>query len=129
MSVLLAYDGKPAARRALDFAIDYARMSDRPLHIFTSVASPDIAEHEEEMVRIKAYMKEAAEVAISEGVEVHTVIEPGPIGENILSAASRFDAVLIVIGRSDKTLIDRVVLGSISQYVVDNAKHNVTVVH
>ena len=129
MSVILAYDGRPASRRALDFAIDYAKMSDRPLYIYTSVASPNIAEHEEEMARIKAFVREAADIAIAEGVEVHTIIEPGPVGENILSAASRFDAVLIVIGRSDKTVIDRVVLGSTSQYIVDNAKHNVTVVH
>ena len=60
MSVILAYDGRPASRRALDFAIDYAKMSDRPLYIYTSVASPNIAEHEEEMAKIKAYIQEAA---------------------------------------------------------------------
>ncbi len=129
MTVLLAYNGKPAARRALDFAIDYSRMSGKHLYIYTSIASPKVAEQEEEMDRIKAYMKEAEDIAKSENIEVSTIIEPGPIGENILSASTRFESDLIVIGKSDKTIIDRVVLGSVSQYVVNNAKCNVTVVH
>lgn len=129
MSVLLAYNGGPASRRALDFAMEYSKMSGKPLYIYTSISSQKIMENEEEMENIKAHMKEAEDIAKAEGIEVHTVIEPGPVGENILSAASRFESDLIVIGRSDKTILDRVVLGSVSQYVVDHAKCNVTVVH
>lgn len=129
MTVLLAYSGKPAARRALDFAIDYSRMSGKPLYIYTSIASSKVAEQEEEMDKIKAYMKEAEDIAKSENIEVYTVIEPGSVGENILSASTRFESDLIVIGKSDKTILDRMVLGSVSQYVVNNAKCNVTIVH
>lgn len=128
MSVLLAYNGKPASRRALDFAMNYSKMSGIPLYIFTSIPSPKVAEQEEELEKIKEYMKEAEDIAKAEGLDVHTIIEPGPVGENILSASSRFESELIVLGRSDKTIIDRVVLGSVSQYVVNNSERNVTIV-
>lgn len=129
MTVLLAYSGKPAGRRALDFAIDYSKMSGKRLYIYTSIASPKVAEQEEEVEKIKAYIKEAEDIAKSSNIDVSTVIEPGPVGENILSASARFEADMIVIGKSDKTILDRVVLGSVSQYVVNNAKCNVTIVH
>jgi nucleotide-binding universal stress UspA family protein len=129
MSVILAYNGGPASRRALDFAMEYAKMSGKSLYIYTSICSEKIMENEEEMEKIRTHMKEAEDIAKAEGIKVHTVIEPGPVGENILSAASRFESTLIVIGRSDKTILDRVVLGSVSQYVVDHAKLNVTVIH
>lgn len=129
MSVLLAYNGGPASRRALDFAIDYSKMSGKPLYVYTSISSQKKMEDEEEMEKIRTNMKEAEDIAKAEGIQTHVIIEPGPVGENVLSAASRFESDLIVIGRSDKTILDRVVLGSVSQYVVDNARISVTVVH
>ncbi len=129
MSVILAYNGRPGARKALDFAINYSKMSKMSLYIYTFIASSDVVEHEEKLAEVKIYMKEAEEIAKKEGVDVQLVMEPGPSAENILAAASRFDCDIIVVGRTDKTFIDRVVLGSVSQYVVDHAKCNVVVVH
>lgn len=129
MSIILAYDGRPGTRRALDFAINYSKMSKMPLYIYSSIVSRDIVEHEKEFAKVKTYMKEAEDAARGEGIEVHSVIEPGPAAENVLAAASRFKCDMIVVGRSDKTFIDRVVLGSVSQYVVNHAKCNVVVVH
>ena len=122
MSIILAYDGRPAAQRALDFAVRYAEMSGLPLYIFSSVISRDVIEKEDEFAEIKRYMEAAENKAKLRGIKVHSVIEPGPAAENILVAASRFNCDIIVIGRSDKTILDRVVLGSVSQQVVDNAK-------
>jgi nucleotide-binding universal stress UspA family protein len=129
MSVILAYDGRPGTRRALDFAIDYSKMSKKPLYIYSSVISRDIVEQEKEFDKIKSFMKEAEDAARAEGIDVHSVIEPGPAAENVLAASSRFKCDMIVVGRSDKTFIDRVVLGSVSQYVVNHAKCNVVIVH
>lgn len=129
MSIILAYDGRPAAKRAFDFAVRYAEMSGLPLYIFSSIVSRDVIEREEEFAEVKRYMEAAEKEAKHRGIEVHSVIEPGPAAESILAAASRFGCDIIVIGRSDKTIIDRVVLGSVSQHVVNNAKCNVVVVH
>lgn len=129
MSIILAYDGRPGSRRALDFAINYSKMSKAPLYIYTLILSSDVVEHEEEFAKIKVYMKEAEEVAKNEGVDAHLIMEPGSAPENVLAAASRFNCDTIVVGRSNKTFLDRVVLGSVSQYLVDHAKCNVVVVH
>jgi len=60
---------------------------------------------------------------------VHVVIEPGHAAENILAAATRFKCDVIVVGKSNKTIIDRAILGSVSQHVVNHAKCPVVVVH
>ncbi len=129
MSIILAYNGRPASRRALDFAINYSKMSKMSLYVYTFLASNDVSENEERLADVKACMKDAEGIAKKEGVDVHTVIEPGLSAESILNAASRFNCNIIIVGRSDKTFLDRVVLGSVSQYVVDHAKCNVVVVH
>ncbi len=129
MSIILAYDGRPGTQRALDFAIKYSKMSKMPLYIYSSIVSRDIVEHEKEFSKVQTYMKEAEDAARKENIDVHSVIEPGPAAKNVLAAASRFKCDMIVVGRSDKTFIDRVVLGSVSQYVVNHAKCNVVVVH
>ncbi|MDD4245264.1 MAG: universal stress protein [Candidatus Methanomethylophilaceae archaeon] len=129
MSIILAYDGRSAAQRALDFAINYAEMSGLPLYIYSSIVSRDVIEREDEFAEVKKYMGEAEAKAKDAGIEVHSVIEPGPAAENILAAASRFGCDIIVVGRSDKTIIDRAVLGSVSQHVVNHAKCNVVLVH
>lgn len=129
MSVILAYDGRPGTRRALDFAINYCNMSKQPLYVYSSIVSRDVIEHEVEFAKVKAFMREAEDASMERGIEVHTVIEPGPAAENVLAAASRFNCEMIVVGRSDKSFIDRVVLGSVSQYVVNHAKCNVVIVH
>ena len=129
MSIILAYDGRLGSRRALDFAINYSKTFKTSLYIYTFIASSDVVEHEEEFAKVKMYMKEAETLAKESEVEAHLIMEPGSAGENVLAAASRFDCDIIVVGRSDKTFLDRVVLGSVSQYVVDHAKCNVVVVH
>ncbi|NLN72404.1 MAG: universal stress protein, partial [Thermoplasmatales archaeon] len=111
MSIILAYDGRPAAQRALDFAVRYAEMSGLPLYIFSSVISRDVIEKEDEFAEVKKDMGAAGNDAKLRGIEVHSVIEPGPAAENTLVAALRFNCDIIVIGRSDKTILDRVVLG------------------
>ncbi len=78
---------------------------------------------------MKNYVGEAEAKAREAGIEVHSVIEPGPAAENVLAAASRFGCDIIVVGRSDKTIIDRAVLGSVSQHIVNHAKCNVVIVH
>lgn len=129
MSVILAYDGRPQTKNALRFAVDYARMAKLPLYIFTSVSSINLVENEAEFAKIKEHMKEAEDMARKAGVEAHPIIEPGHPGENILAAAERFGCDVIVAGRSGKTVLDRVVLGSVSQHLVDHAKCTVVISH
>ena len=58
--------------------------------------------------------------------EIH--VGTGTPAKGILAAAERFGIKTIVVGRSDKTAFDRAVLGSVSEYVVRNARCTVIVV-
>ena len=63
------------------------------------------------------------------GINLTYVILPtGSDGEAVLNAADRVKADAIVVGTSGKTAIDRVLIGSVSEYIVRNSKCTVIVV-
>jgi nucleotide-binding universal stress UspA family protein len=73
-------------------------------------------------------LEEIKERAAKQGVEATTLMEAGSPYEAILSAADRVNAGAIVVGTSGKTAFDRVLIGSVSEYVVRNANCTVIVV-
>ena len=56
------------------------------------------------------------------------MLEVGSPYETILDASEKVKADTIVVGTSGKTSIDRVLIGSVSEYVVRNSKCTVIVV-
>jgi nucleotide-binding universal stress UspA family protein len=62
------------------------------------------------------------------GVNVTALLEAGSPYETILSVSERIKADTIIVGTSGKTAIDRVLIGSVSEYVVRNARCTVIVV-
>ena len=55
-------------------------------------------------------------------------MESGQPDKVILETASRFSCDTIIVGRSGKTALDRVIMGSVSNSIVANAKCTVIVV-
>jgi nucleotide-binding universal stress UspA family protein len=70
-----------------------------------------------------------ASVLVPEGVDVDRVLEHGDPGATICAVAERVAADVIVVGSHGKNWIKRVVMGSVSQYVVQHATSAVLVVH
>ncbi len=128
MSVLIAYDGMEHTKKALEYAIQHSKVYKQPLYIFSVITSKDKLDIENEVEKVNDYLNEALEKAISEGADAKTILESGTPGKSILEAAERFNTNTIIVGRSDKSLFDRAVLGSVSDYVVRNAKVVVIVV-
>ncbi|MDD7423942.1 MAG: universal stress protein [Candidatus Methanomethylophilaceae archaeon] len=126
MTVLMAYDGKPHTQKALDYALRYAKAFGETLYIMSVYPSKEwIAE----LDNIKSKMDEFVKDAEKSGVKAIAVTESGHPSETILDAAKRFECDTLIVGRSDKkTGLDRVVLGSVSNYVVNNAQCTVIVV-
>ena len=77
---------------------------------------------------VHAFVDAAVERARSEGCDARKVVESGQPERVILEAAARFGCGTIVVGRSGKTSLDRVIMGSVSNHVVANAKCTVVVV-
>ncbi|MCK9323381.1 MAG: universal stress protein [Candidatus Methanomethylophilaceae archaeon] len=128
MSILIAYDGMEHTKKALEYAIQHSKVYNQPLYIFSVITSKDKLDMENEIEKINAYLIEAREKAVSEGADAQIILESGTPGKSILEAAARFNTDTIIVGRSDKSLFDRAVLGSVSDYVVRNAKVVVIVV-
>ena len=127
MTTLLAYDGRPSCRRALDYSIRYAVNFNEPLYILT-VVSKDQMNPEDPDPTVREYMEAAQKKASSEGAVVHSIIETGKPDEMVLDVADRFNCDTIVVGRSDRSSLDRLFLGSVSDYVIKNAECTVILV-
>jgi nucleotide-binding universal stress UspA family protein len=128
MAVLLAYDERSQDDKVLDYAIGYALAYKSPLYIVSSVESKDVVDNENELNMIKDRLNAAKHKAAERGAETFTLIGIGPPGEEIIATAKRISADVIIVGRSDKTPIDRVIRGTVSEYVMRNASSTVIVV-
>ena len=126
MTTMIAYDGRENTRRALEYAISHSVTYGDRLYIVSVI--PKSSSSPEEISRVRAYMDEALEQARGRDVDAQALIESGSPEKDLLEAANRFSCDTIVVGRSSKTSFDRVIMGSVSNHIVANAKCNVIVV-
>ncbi len=128
MTVLLATDGKPHSEKAVNYAFEYAAMRKENLYIVFAV-SPKSEDDKDKIIKQgMGVLDELKKRGAKENVKVTTMLEAGNPYEAVLGAADRVKAEAIVVGTSGKTAIDRVLIGSVSEYVVRNSKCTVIVV-
>ncbi len=128
MTVLLATDGKPHSEKAVNYAFEYAAMRKENLYIVFAV-SPKSEDDKDKIIKQgMGVLDELKKRGAKENVKVTTMLEAGNPYEAVLGAADRVKAEAIVVGTSGKTAIDRVLIGSVSEYIVRNSKCTVIVV-
>jgi len=127
-NLLLATDGKSHSDKAAQYAIELAQLTSSKLFIVYVVSPRSEAEKQalidEGMGKLSELKARAAEV----GVEVTTLLEGGSPYETVLAAADRTQAGAIIVGTSGKSSLDRVLIGSVSEFVVRNSRCTVIVV-
>lgn len=128
MSIILATDGKPHTKNAMDYAFNYARKFQEPLYVVSVITSRMEADIDYILEYTHKNFEDLQQRALDEGVEIHTLLEYGPPAENVMSLAERLEASVIIVGTSEKTVLDRVILGSVSDNIVRNARSTVIVV-
>ncbi|MDR0523349.1 MAG: universal stress protein [Candidatus Methanoplasma sp.] len=129
MSVVLGYDGKSHTEKALRYAIKHALAYGEPLYVVSSVAvTRDSVDRESEIQNVKGYVEAARQMAEDAGADAKSLLEAGHPADVILAAARRVGADTIIVGRLDKTALDRVMIGSVSEKVVRGAHCTVIVV-
>lgn len=128
MSVVLATDGRVHTYKAVDYALEYARLHREALYV-VFVIGPRHEENREGTVEdAKRHLEEIKERATQQGVETATLMETGSPAESTMAVAERVNASAIIVGTSGKTVLDRVLIGSVSEHIVRNSPCTVIVV-
>lgn len=137
-SILVALDGSPAGQYALERAVEMAKAGTAKLHaayvvetgLFSSLPTDNTVEimynvlqKEGEAVLDKAKTESAAR-----GVTLATHIKFGHAGSEIITLADKIKADLIIVGSHGKSQTDRLLIGSVSTFVVTHSKVSTMVV-
>jgi nucleotide-binding universal stress UspA family protein len=134
--IMVAYDGSAQAEAAFAHALELAARFGADLLILSVIrpAEPAMRVHPDGAVaEARAYFEERFSKlrleAASKGVSLASEIASGHPAEEIVRAAEREHADLIVMGRRGKSLFERWKLGSISERVLRYAHCPVLAVH
>ncbi len=136
--IVVAYDGSSHAKRALDIAVDMASKYSSKLDIVEVVDStvfsgagvaPIPADVIESVYnKAKSDIEEAKKVAIQKGVNAEGIVLEGDPANAILDYVSKNNADLIITGSRGLSTFKRMLLGSVSTRLVQEAKIPVIVV-
>ncbi len=136
--ILVAIDGSKAGDNAFAVAVEEARLHGAKLHaiyvvetgLFSSLPADNTVE-----IMYRALEKEGEQVlekararALEKKVPVTTHITQGHAGNEILSFAENQKIDLIIVGSHGKGQADRLLLGSISNYVITHGTISAMVV-
>jgi nucleotide-binding universal stress UspA family protein len=137
-SILAAIDGSQKSGAALDIAIGEAKVHGAALHavyvIETGLFSSIPMDNTWEVIYglLENQGKEAglaaAKQAKARGLGITTHLKEGHAGEEILRLAREIGADLIVLGSHGKSNLDRILLGSVSSFVVAHSPVSTLVV-
>jgi nucleotide-binding universal stress UspA family protein len=131
--VIVATDGSPSARRALDLAIEVCRSLGAPLRIVTVVPVPSAlgaaGARKAESTALSAagaLVEGASRVASERGVtDVASEVLRGPPADSILDYLGDSSTHLIAVGSRGRTRTQRLLLGSVSTALLHHAPASV----
>ena len=122
-SILIAVDGSPTARHALQEAVDIARAQGARLTILTvappvptlmPVAGGDPRGIQDGAEEWAAGILRDALAAVPEGVEAHTVLRTGQASHEVVDELRGGDYDLVVLGSRGRSATRAGVLGSVN---------------
>ena len=137
-NILVALDGSEASQRALIRAVDEAKLWNAKLHaiyivetgLFSSLPYDNTVEI---MYRVlekegEAILERAKKFGAENGVTVISHMKQGHAGSEVIALAEREKSDLIVVGSHGKSNTDRLLIGSVSTFVVTHSKATTMVV-
>jgi nucleotide-binding universal stress UspA family protein len=130
-NILIAIDGSEASQRALSRAVDEAKVWNAKLQaiyvvetgLFSSLPLDNTVEI---MYRVlekegKSVLEKAKKFAASHDVTVITHMKQGHAGSEIIALAEQEKSDLIMVGSHGKSNTDRLLIGSVSTFVVTHS--------
>ena len=133
-NILVAVDGSDASQRAFIRAVEEAKVWNARLHViyivetglFSSLPADNTVEIMYRVLETEGntVLEKAKKYATDNGVTVITHMKQGHAGSEVLSLADKEKADLVIVGSHGKSQADRLLIGSVSTYVVTHS--NVT---
>jgi nucleotide-binding universal stress UspA family protein len=137
-NILVSIDGSDASQRALVRAVEEAKVWNARLHViyvvetglFSSIPADNTVEI---MYRVlekegSTVLEQAKKYATDKGITVITHMKQGHAGSEIVTLADKEKTDLVIVGSHGKSQADRLLIGSVSTYVVTHSKVTTMVV-
>jgi nucleotide-binding universal stress UspA family protein len=136
--ILIATDGSPEAREAVEFGIEFASEQEARVKLLQVIPPTDWTQLDrgalirpipaELRLRRAIALDEAAELAAEHGVDVTFEVLAGVPEDEIVAYADSIDADLIVVGSRGRGAVASALLGSVSRGVLQESRRPVLVV-
>jgi nucleotide-binding universal stress UspA family protein len=137
-TILVAIDGSAVSEKAFDAAIEQAQAWRADLHavyvvetgLFTNIPVDNKLEVMYSLLEQEGTeaLSRITEIAKKKNILLTTHFEQGHAGDTIIKKAITIKADLIILGSHGKSEVDRLLLGSVSSFVVEHSQVSVLVV-
>ena len=137
-NILVAVDGSEISIKTLETALTEAKVWNAQLNVvyvletglFDDIPADERMEYirnllEQQGLNVFSYAEKRCE---EEGITLKTQLRKGHAGIEIIAAATEMSADLIVLGSHAKSDIDKILLGSVTTYVVHHSQVSTLVV-
>jgi nucleotide-binding universal stress UspA family protein len=137
-NILFPADGSESSNKALQYVIDFARKFNCRVVVLYShdipsvnyspyyVPNPELLE--ELLESSKKFVKETRDVFEKAGIKAKSILIRGIPGEKIIEAAESENCDLIIMGSRGLSTVKRLLLGSVSNYVIHHTKKPVLII-
>lgn len=135
MRIMVCHDGSKRSQEALEKAVGLFKPQKPEIILITVVEEPlDATSMDEESFekwrsRRDEDLKKAANWVAQHGLDVDAILAVGDPRKMILEAADTKNPDVLVVARRGAGLLDKMVLGSVSAYLVRHAECPVLVMH
>jgi nucleotide-binding universal stress UspA family protein len=137
-NILIALDGSEASQRALSRAVDEAKIWNAQLQaiyvvetgLFSSLPPDNTVEIIYRVLEKegKSVLDKARKLGAANGITIATHVKQGHAGSEIIGLAEKEKTDLIMVGSHGKSNTDRLLIGSVSTFVVTHSKVTTMVV-
>ena len=124
MKVMICYDGSSSAQKALEKSIEYFKHKNPEIILLTVVERPLDASLENETIFEKWHqerhkeLKKATSFITDHGLEVDAILAVGDPRKMILELIDKKSPDIVVVSRRGKTEMEKMLLGSVSAFLV-----------
>jgi len=137
-NILVALDGSPAGQQALERAVEMAHAGNAKLHavyivetgLFSSLPTDNTVEIMYNVLQKEgeAVLDKAKTDAAAHGITLTTHLKFGHAGSEVIALSDKIKTDLIVVGSHGKSQTDRLLIGSVSTFVVTHSRVSTLVV-